>query len=93
MKHSVLALMLALLITASTLYVDDDVSYYIDWTDSDWAYLQPSVEWRLADGLDWDTTGAGEYRNYGSLDLATELTDVNQPGLTEGILYERSECP
>lgn len=73
-------------VIGATRYIDDDAVYYIDWTDEDWSYLQPSVEWRFADGIDWDTTGAGVYRNYGSMTLGTGLTDVNQPGLTEGIM-------
>lgn len=71
---------------AGSEYVDDDAEYYIDWTDQDWSYLQPDAEWRFADGLDWDTTGAGVYRNFGSATLSTGLTDVNRPGLSEGIL-------
>jgi len=90
-SNMVLIMLLPVLILSSVfganLYVDD-VSYYIDWTASGFygTIPQPSAEWRLADGLDWDTTSAGVYRNYGDSTLATGLTDVSQPGLSESII-------
>ena len=90
-SNMVLITLLPVLILSSVfganLYVDD-VSYYIDWTASGFygTIPQPSAEWRLADGLDWDTTSAGVYRNYGDSTLATGLTDVNRPGLSESII-------
>ena len=90
-SNMVLITLLPVLILSSVfganLYVDD-VSYYIDWTASGFygTIPQPSAEWRLADGLDWDTTSAGVYRNYGDSTLATGLTDVSQPGLSESII-------
>ena len=77
------------LVYGATHYVDDGVSYYIDWTGGAWGSIpQPSAEWRLADAIDYDTTGAGVYRNYGDSTLATGLTDAVRPGLAEGILSE-----
>ncbi len=74
---------------ATTNYVDRDYSCYIDWSGGAWGTIvQPTVEWRFADGLDWDTTGSGVYRNYGSGSLSTGLLDSNQPGLTEGVSSE-----
>lgn len=85
----VLLLMICTLALGSTVYVDDGPVYHIDWSGGAWGTIvQPTVEWRLAEGIDWDTTGAGIYRNYGSGSLATGLTDGTQPGLTEGILAE-----
>ena len=77
------------LLYGATHYVDDGAVYYIDWTGGAWGSVpQPSAEWRLADGIDYDTTGAGVYRNYGDSTLATGLTDAVRPGLAEGILSE-----
>jgi hypothetical protein len=70
---------------SGTLFVDDDACCYIvDWTGL--SFSPPTVEWRLADGLDYDTTGAAAYRNYGAFLLVTNLTDGNRPGLSEGPL-------
>ncbi len=76
------------------IYVNNTKSYYVGSNNSTGATAwgagglpaQPNVEWRLADGLDWDTTGAGVYRNYGSTVLATGLIDGHRPALAEGIL-------
>ena len=68
----------------ATYYVDAAQVKYITWTGL-WAYLQPSAEWRLADGVTYDKT-AGIYDNYGSTILVAGLTDVNAPSLSEGIL-------
>ncbi len=44
--------------------------------------------WRFAssDGLDFDTLGATGYRNYGKTTLGAQLTNANQPGLSEGVM-------
>lgn len=85
----ILLVLICRLSFADTRSVDHNGCYYIDWFGGCWGtIIQPSVEWRFGDGLEWDTTGSSVYRNYGDSLLTVGLTDGNRPGLTEGILAE-----
>ncbi|MEM4346044.1 MAG: hypothetical protein QXI02_04030, partial [Candidatus Caldarchaeum sp.] len=67
------------------LYVDPSVEYDLIAVCDANNIPRPSAYWKLADGVDYDTTGTGYYRNYGDSVLASNLVDVNRPLLTEGV--------
>ena len=72
---------------SADIYADVNVDYTIEWSSgSAHSIVAPVAEWRFADGLDWDSTGSGIYRDYGSVALAVGLQDGNQPGLGEGVV-------
>lgn len=70
---------------AATIYTEDGSSYYISAWATGGLPVQPNVEWRFADGLDYDTL-VTIFRNYGSSALPTGLTIVNPSALAEGFL-------
>ncbi len=77
-------------LTALILRKSDTPNYYI--LKAEWGLdglpKQPSAEWRLGDGEDYDTLGATGFINYGDSVLVPELTIGVVPGLQEGILSE-----
>ncbi len=79
-------LVTAVLGQATEWQVSPAADYRINWSGGTWHGVpEPAAEWYLADGLDWDTTAAGIYRNTGSDALTSGLSDGAQPGLAEGM--------